>query len=91
MRVYAAGSLVCIALAVVPAATVLLPPLTGRSLFAVMGLPLDDALPPLVAGGLLCAAWALRGVGLGSLGAVPAGSGCRTAPPPFVQRPNACR
>ncbi|CAN0360703.1 unnamed protein product, partial [Ectocarpus sp. 13 AM-2016] len=43
----------------------------GRSLFAVLGLPLDDALPPLVAGGLLCAAWALRGVGLGSLGAVP--------------------
>lgn len=26
-----------------------------------------------------------------SLGAVPAASGCRTAPPPFVQRPNACR
>ncbi|CAB1119828.1 unnamed protein product [Ectocarpus sp. CCAP 1310/34] len=57
-RVYAAGSLVCIALAVVPAATVLLPLVTGRSLFAAMGLPLDDDLPPLVAGGLLCAAWA---------------------------------
>ncbi|CAN0386582.1 unnamed protein product, partial [Ectocarpus sp. 13 AM-2016] len=26
-----------------------------------------------------------------SLSAVPAGSSCPTAPPPFVQRPNACR
>lgn len=30
----------------------------GRALFGAMGLPLDDDLPPLVAGGLLCSAFA---------------------------------
>eukprot|EP00903_Cladosiphon_okamuranus_P011017 g10406.t1 len=60
-RVCAAGSLVCLALAMLPAVVVLLPLLTGRVLFETVGLPLDDDLPPLVAGGLVCSAlaWAL--------------------------------
>eukprot|EP00752_Nemacystus_decipiens_P011465 g10180.t2 len=61
VRVSAAGSLVCLALVVLPAVVVLLPLLSGRALFEAVGLPLDDDLPPLVAGGLLCSAlaWAL--------------------------------